>query len=116
MLTISFYTTPINLMFMNLKKYVAFMRINKPVHKLLFFCGFALFIANKKAQATGSNLSPSNLFHAGKNLNYKDVAVSGRITDENGSRAAPRPVPAAEVPGTRANARSRCRTASACHP
>ncbi len=92
MSTISFYTTPINLTFMNLKKYVAFMRINKPMHKLLFFCGFALFIANKKAQATGSNLSPSNLFHAGKNLNYKDVSVSGRITDENGS-----PVPSVSI-------------------
>lgn len=68
------------------------MRINKPVHKLLFFCGFALFIANQKAQAIGSNFSPGNLFHAGKNLNYKDVAVSGRITDENGS-----PVPGVSI-------------------
>ena len=78
---------------MNLKKHVAFIRINKSIlHKLLFFCWIALFTANKNAQATGSNLLPSNLSHTGKNLNYKDVGVSGRITDENGS-----PVPGVSI-------------------
>ena len=56
---------------MNLKKYVAHMRINKSMlHKLLFFCGFALFIANKNAQATGTSLAPNNLYSSGKNFNY----------------------------------------------
>ena len=73
-------------MFMNLKKYVAYMRINKSMlHKLLFFCGFALFTANKNAQATGKNFTTNNLYPSGKNLSYVDVAVTGRITDESGN-------------------------------
>ena len=73
-------------MFMNLKKYVAYMRINKSMlHKLLFFCGFALFTANKNAQATGKNFTTNNLYPSGKNLSYIDVAVTGRITDESGN-------------------------------
>ena len=80
-------------MFMNLKKYVAYMRINKfMLHKLLFFCGFALLTANKNAQATGSNFTTNDLYPSGKNLSYIDVAVSGRITDENGS-----PVPGVSI-------------------